>query len=82
MIRKCLDLSTAHMPRSSPTFGEARFVEHEYGYVVYVCGEKGEIPPVPGWLVGIMGYAVQQDCLLINFDGDADIDSRFNTWDW
>ena len=82
MIRTCLDLSTAHMIGSSPNFGDARHTETEYGYVVWVTGEKGELPPVPGWLVEIMAYAIQQDCLLINFDRDADTMDLFHTWEW
>ena len=81
MVRKCLDLSTAHMPASSPTFGDARSVQTQHGYVVYVTGELGELPPVPGWLVEIMLYALQQNCLLINFDHDAEVSDLFRTWE-
>ena len=82
MIRPCLDLSTAHMPSTSPNFGQARHVGTGYGYVVWVTGEKGKIPPVPGWLVEIMAYAIQQDCLLVNFDRDAESTDLFRTWEW
>lgn len=82
MIRPCLDLSTSHMVGPSPNFGDARHVETEHGYVVWVTGEVGKFPPVPGWLVEIMVYALQQDCLLINFDNDADTMDPFRTWEW
>jgi hypothetical protein len=92
MIRTCLDLSTAHMVGPSPNFGDARHTETEHGYVVWVTGEVGlrregrrlirKLPPVPGWLVEIMVYAIQKDCLLINFDRDADTMDLFDTWEW
>lgn len=82
MIRTCLDLSTAHMIRSSPNFGDARHTETEHGYVVWVTGETALGLGVPGWLVEIMAYAIQQDCLLINFDRDADTMDLFHTWEW
>jgi hypothetical protein len=37
---------------------------------------------LPDWLVPIYAFAVQQGVVLINFDRDADEDSRFRTWNW
>jgi len=81
-VHTMLDLSTAHMPNTSPNFGPARHVEHEYGYVVWVTGEKGEMPDVPGWLVEPMVYAIHHKCMLINFDRDADVVDSLMCWEW
>ena len=75
-------MSTEHMPCSAPQFGDVRWTEHEHGFLVWVSGEARELPPVPGWLVEIMAYAIQQECLLINFDQDGDPSSLFRKWEW
>jgi hypothetical protein len=65
-----------------PNFGDCRVVEHEYGYIVFVTGEIGEMPDVPGWLVEAMVLAVRSGCMLINYDADGDVEDGLATWEW
>ena len=85
-ITKMMDLSTAHMPSGDPEFGEMRYTENEYGYIVFVHdGYKSEPPPfgpAPGWLRPILDKAVKHGCLVIIFDADAEEDDEFQKWEW
>ena len=76
-LRKLLELSTAHMPNTSPDFGRVRVISFEYGFVVWVT----EPDDIPAWLTPIMKYAYKK-CTLILFDGDAEVVENFETWDW
>jgi hypothetical protein len=82
-VQNMLDLSTAHMPSEVPDFGEGhRIEEHDYGFIVFVAGA----PPFSEcaeWLQPIMVYAHEAECVLINFDRDANAyEELFQTWDW
>lgn len=68
-----LDLCTSHVDRSAG-FGDLRIIEHEYGWVVFVDGNKsGEAAQsIPEWIRPIHSYAAAQKAMIINFDADAD----------
>jgi len=84
MISK--DLSTAHIPSPHPEFGdEVRWTLHEYGWIVWVSQaalEEHEQHTMPDWLRPIMQDAVKEECILINFDQDANTCNRYKTYDW
>ena len=65
------DLSTAHSPTGLmvPEMGDMRFEEHEYGFIVFVT----EPEESPHWIREIMRQANEQNCILINFDADAEV---------
>jgi hypothetical protein len=74
------------MPSPTPCFGPATWVEHKYGYVVFVQDE--EEPLRPGWRPDAMwfkpinDYALALDCTLVLFDGGINPGTSFKTWDW
>tara|TARA_R110002167_G_scaffold229681_1_gene434891 strand:- start:47 stop:310 length:264 start_codon:yes stop_codon:yes gene_type:complete len=76
---RLLTLSTAHMPSTEPGFGGLRFVEHEYGYIVFVNPEEQRVPE---WLTSIIDAGVKSSCTLINFDQDADSIDCFKIYNW
>ncbi len=90
ITKKMLDLSTAHMPSSEPDFGTVRVSQHDTGFIVFVTElSHPEIPSwmspiieIPHWLNPIIEYANAQECILINFDRDADVEDMFKTFDW
>ena len=73
-----LDLSTAHAPSDSPDFGELRVARHEYGWIVFVQPASN----APAWLTPIHVLAVQNDCILINFDRDGPCVDGLPTYEW
>ncbi len=92
MIRKVLCLSTAHIPTQdagerlrSDGYG---VLLYEYGFAMFVpfdvavgIGSQAGVTRFhPEWLIPIVVAA--QDCTLILFDGDEDVDPRFKTYDW
>jgi len=84
-VANMLDLSTSHMPASSPDWGDLRVAEHEHGWVVFVPGglddeEFEEL--VPEWARPVMRYALDFDCILINFDQDSEVVEGLPTWEW
>lgn len=83
-VQKVLDLSTAHMPESSPYFGELRSAEHVYGWIVWVIDfrEDPAQPNFPKWLEPIMLMALAEDCMLIHFDRDAAKIEGLQEYDW
>ena len=80
-LENMYDLSTAHLPDSEPDFGDLRFEQYQYGYVVWVCGEDF-LDDVPQWLYPIMEQAIYNECMLIKFDADANVVPHFDTYDW
>ncbi len=95
MIATLLDLSTAHIETPNrigdtmvPDFGSCRTACHEYGWIVFACPSGApdrEFYPeeeCPRWLIPIMQKAIDEGCLLINFDQDAPISKEFQTYDW
>jgi len=90
-VQGMLDLSTMHWPDSEAfarleALGDAgpRCADHEHGGIVFVGGVPSLelLRSLPDWLVPIYIFAVQQGVVLINFDRDADEDSRFEIWNW
>lgn len=81
MIHSMLDLSTSHVPSENPDFGNYRHVEHGYGWVVFVPLGDSYLN-CPEWLHKIILYADANNCVLINFDRDAEVDSKFKTYNW
>jgi hypothetical protein len=77
VIVKALDLSTSHVPLPKPSFGDIRYVKHEYGWVLFVGGE----PEVPEWLQKIWDFAKKNGCVLLNFDRDASESPDFDTFE-
>ena len=84
-VRACFDLNTAHMPSTSPGFGGHRATKTSYGYVVYLFSEYGEDVEEPGsvpeWFRPIAEAALEHNCLLVNFDNDADMCEEFKDWE-
>lgn len=79
-----LDLSTSHMPSTSPEWGGLRVVEHEYGYVVFVAGEPTEeaLAAEPEWIRPVMLVARAADCTMVNFDQAGEQVDDLPTWEW
>lgn len=74
-----LDLSTAHVPNLvSPDFGDLRYVEHAHGWIVFVSTSTED--RFPAWLRPIIKHAIAHECILINFDSDAEVVSSFKTY--
>lgn len=80
-IHPMLDLSTAHMPGQNADFGDVRWEEHQYGWIVFVSPET-EISQAASWLRPILRYAKKHKCYLINFDVDAEELSAFKRYSW
>jgi len=81
-IENMLVLSTAHMPKSQPDFGEFRVMEDEYSFVVFFSEDLFIDSKVPEWLAPVMKYAIEKKCFCINFDMDADTVHGLRTWEW
>ena len=84
MIRKMMELSTAHMPSSAPDWGKLtadEVLENDVGFVVFVTDPSyGHCPP---WLQPIMQKADDDGCVLILFDRDADPqEDLFPLFEW
>ena len=81
-LENMYDLSTAHMPETEPDFGDLRFEQYDYGFVVWVVSEdlldEGDVPQ---WLYPIMEQAIYNECMLIKFDADAPV-VHFDTYEW
>lgn len=78
-IVNMMQLSTGHAPSQYPDFGGYRVATHEYGWVIFVTNGKLDCP---AWLKPIMKQAIKSECILINFDADADLHSKFKKYDW
>jgi hypothetical protein len=82
MIEKSLTLSTAHMPSHAPDFKSVRSADHEYGYILFVADVEDLAQSVPQWLRPIYSEALMHSCSTINFDCDANQESRFASYEW
>lgn len=80
-VKNMLDLSTAHMPGQDAKFGELRVVKHEFGWIVFV-GQDESLLDEPRWIIPIMDFAREHECILVNFDQDADVVDGLPTWEW
>ncbi len=79
-VQTILDLSTAHMPSSDPDTRQLRRVNHEYGMIIFVCAWA--VDDEPEWLKPILLAARENNCILINFDRDAEEAAEFSTFEW
>ena len=76
-----LDLSTSHLPGPTPNWGKLRVVEHEFGWTVFVSGDAPD-EDIPPWIQPLWERAIQDSCLVINFDMDGELVEGLRTWDW
>lgn len=75
-VAKMLDLSTAHCPVKVFDAAPLRWQAHEHGWIVWV---QPEATP-PAWLTPAHDNAVAKDCILIQFDADAEVDASLPTF--
>lgn len=66
-------------------WGELRVAKHEHGYVVFVPSglvryEFADF--VPEWAKPLVRRALDLDCVLVNFDQDAEQVEGLPTWEW
>lgn len=82
-VKKMLDLWMGHCPGPDIDFGDVRYANHEHGWVVFVNPAMLEhARSFPDWLRPIMKKAIELDCILINFDTDAEQLEEFEVFDW
>ncbi len=79
-----LDLSTAHMPESLPSFGDLRYCGTEYGFVVFLGAfdDPEDWSGVPPWLWPIVSAAKALGCGMLNFDRDAESVDFLPRYEW
>ena len=77
-FEKTLVLSTGHMPKSEPDFGELRATEHEYGWIVWLSDAATK----PDWIIPVIEYARKNSCSMIVYDRDAPNVAHLQLWDW
>lgn len=92
VIRKFLDLSTAHLPRHIigilNSFENIVAYNHtEYGTFMWVPDDPqesndGMAEPIPVEVVAVQLYARNLGCDYVLFDRDAEIDDALPSWDW
>lgn len=86
-IKKMMDLSTAHMPSPNPDWGTLRVYDSEYGCVVFPIDPDLEVAAkmgamIPEWFRPINKAAFEAECMIVNFDRDANEDEQFQTYEW
>ena len=92
-VRTLLDLSTGHVPGDVAGAAQAedgkiecgphRVQEHEYGWVVFLAGEREDTDEQePGWFRPIGELARACECMLVVFDRDAEESALLPTYDW
>ncbi len=95
MIRKYLDLATAHLTYedsqeleyaaqpASTDLPPMRVCNHDYGWIIFM---NDQIPdPIPGFsdsFQALIRHARAEKCDLINFDRDAIPEDQFPSFDW
>ena len=79
---KMLDLSTGHMPNTSPDWGDYRVRAFEYGFIVWICEPYSNARSCPEWLMPIMKAAYDEGAILLLFDADAKIHPQWATYEW
>lgn len=85
MIRKALCLSTAHYPNPEPEFGNIRVCQTEFGSIVFPNAdmvEEIDVNEFPLWLVPILKFAIENECVLIEFDRDNEVMNDFMSYEW
>ena len=80
-IVNTLELSTAHLPESHPDFSFCSAYDTNYGWIVTPC-HTDYVTSLPDWMQPIIKFAFDNNCSLIHFDRDADVDSNFQTYNW
>ena len=79
IVNNVLQLSTVHVPEPAAKFGSYRFVEHEYGWIVWVTEM---LENTPDWLKPIVEYANSVGAVMIEFDADNSSVDSFKKYDW
>ena len=79
-FKKMLDLSTGHMPNTSPDWGDITVSQFKYGFVVWVS--EPETRSCPEWLLPIMKAAYEEGAILLLFDADAKVHPHWATYEW
>ena len=80
---KTLNISTAHMPSSEPSFGTHSAHSFLYGYFMYVCFDPYEdYSSEPEWITKVLSYAHDNGFDMIVFDADAPEIPSLKTFDW
>lgn len=92
VIRKFLDLSTAHLPQhimNGPlnSFENVVAYDTQYGALLWVPDDPQESndgmdESVPAEVLAVQLYARSLGCDYVLFDRDADTDDALPTWDW
>lgn len=83
-IMRALDVANAHAP-SPDAIGKLpyRSSPHDYGWTVWLGGgEDGEPDNVPEWFLAIVRVARRFDCVLVNFDQDAETLDALECFQW
>ena len=86
-IERVLHISTAHMPSSTPSFGEYSRYVTPYGYMVMVSepDESASIENSPEWIDSIIRLAHREGCIMVIIDADAPkhpmLRDRTHLWD-
>ncbi len=80
---KTLNISTAHMPSSEPSFGTHSAHSFLYGYFMYVCFDPYEDHSnEPDWITKVLSYAHKNSFDMIVFDADGPTIPSLKTFDW
>lgn len=89
-IETALVLNTGHLPKvemnAEEDFGSCRAIEHEYGYIVFVCltddphQAQDFIEEAPAWFQPILAEAIHEKHNYINFDQDAPTNWEFHQY--
>ena len=76
-------LSTAHMPSTSPDFGDLLINEYDEGYNVYVSTPEGMSGvTLPEWLSPIVAACHAHGVIRLNFDSDGPRNPNFRQYEW
>ncbi len=84
-VEKVLVLNTTHLPSRNPPFGNLRAAPHKGGFVVFVPPYLSEVlndRAVFHWLKPIVDTAIQNECTLILFDRDGNVDPELPEFSW
>jgi len=79
-VKACLRHRTK-LNRKERFWGSLRVAKHEHGWIVFVPGRE-HAETVPEWAQPLIKYALEHDCIVVNFDRDADAVDRLPKWEW
>jgi hypothetical protein len=74
--RRCEELN-----QEGSFWGSLRVATHEHGWVVFVPGRE-YCEDVPEWVRPLIQRALDHDCIVINFDCDAESVDDLPVWEW